>query len=231
MIWSTINNYNNKTTYIQHTMNNYGITNGIDLRTIDYDVDIVNYPYIYKIYADIDYDPSHELISNTNIKCARIYNNGNILTSYVSPLAKLQSIGKIKNGDLIDGSLINLIWKNYYITNSVEGEFPPDAKYINIVYNEHNANCDHHTINFPLSTRTLKIEVGCSLRWLKQILILLSNLPFDLKKLIISFDNSRNVRGWGEYSDGGFKQTLKDKLKLPIGCELIIDPYVKMISC
>ena len=81
-------------------------------------------------------------------------------------------------------------------------------------------------MNFPLNIKTIKIEAECSKKWLDKLLILFSNLPYNLEKLTVSFENTDNARGWGNFYDETFKKSLTEKLKLPINCELIIDSYV-----
>jgi len=202
-------------------MTDYAKTNSLDLTNNVYDTEVIKYPNIYMIKVNLTYDPPDALILNTNIKWINLceYGIGPIICT--SPIAKLQNICRLSYNDKI-----YLTWNNYCITNSISESFSEDIEYVNIA--ETNTNFDVILpFNFPVNVKILKIEVKCSEKWLSLLLSVFSNLPTNLEKLIISFDNTDNARGWGDFFDREFIKTLNEKIKLPHNCKLIIDPYVR----
>jgi hypothetical protein len=216
-------NKNDKYKPISKLSNSFLLTNG-------YNPALEECPWIKEIVITKDFDPPQELLNNRNIKHLLISDSidlKNNVKIYKSRVALFQSIFMINTI-----WKINYIWNSYFIMCDLYTKIPEGITHVNIPLNGNGVQnyftlCysylnkpDNYVINFPLTIIAIRMWINYDMDNIMEIIKLLSNLPYSLEKLTFSseIDQYTNIE-----QRKVFFEKLIEKIKIPFGCEIIID--------
>lgn len=189
--------------------------------------------WVNEIIITKNFVPPVELANNYNIKSMYITDITDLkeYTIYKSQIALFQSINFIDSV-----KPISYKWNEYFLTCNIFANVPEKIKYVNIPFcrNGINRPCnsqwkyitgtENYTITFPSTIVAIRVVVNYNGDDITDIVKIFDNLPLFLEKIIFSVGideidcdvMKRDV----------FIEKLIKNIKIPFGCEIIIDKFV-----
>ena len=111
-----------------------------------------------------------------------------------------------------------------FLMTRLQKNIPDKTINVNIVHNFQIrfGFTEDFPLNFPYSTEQIRINVMCIKDSIKFCEDICTNLPINLKKLIITYCDYSKINYYVE--ECNFDSEIK-KIKLPFNCELIIEKF------
>jgi hypothetical protein len=191
-------------------------------------------PSINEIIINDNYPIDRELTFNKYIRIVSIYSNNNSIFDsqlVIHPIANLQHIYSLKHINLNSYKsnnvyLCNYIYETNFLMKCLQKNIPPGITSVNILYDYASrfGFTDDFPLNFPTSTRQIRINILYVKESVKYCADICGNLPINLQKLIITYCDYSKINYYVEKCD--MEIELNDKIKLPIGCRLIFDKFL-----
>lgn len=189
--------------------------------------------WINEIIITKNFVPPVELVNNHNIKSMYIGEVTDLKENsiYKSPIALFQLINFIDSV-----KQISYKWNEYFLMCDIFANIPEKIKYVNIPFyiNGVNIECNlqskfitnkvNYTIKFPPTVITIRVVVNYNDDDVNNIVKVFENLPIFLNKIIFSVRINEN--DCDIVKRDVFIENLIKNIKVPFGCEIIIDKFV-----
>ncbi len=117
------------------------------------------------------------------------------------------------------------MYETNFLMKCLQKNIPSGITFINILYDYTSrfGFTDDFPLNFPTSTRQIRINILCVKESIKYCTDICGNLPINLQKLIITYYDYSKINYYVEKSN--LEMELTDKIKLPFGCKLIFNKF------
>ena len=189
--------------------------------------------WINEIIITKNFVPPVELVNNHNIKSMYIGDITDLKerTIYKSQIALFQLINFIDSV-----KPISYKWNEYFLMCDIFANIPEKIKYVNIPFYKNGlvrpcslqskfiANMENYTITFPSTIVTIRVVVNYNSDDITNIVKIFDNIPFFLEKIIFSV--GIDEIDYDIMKRDTFIENLIKNMKIPFGCEIIIDKFV-----
>lgn len=180
---------------------------------------------INEIIINDNFPLDDKLTSLPNIKIVTINTknknlfNSNIITH---PIANLQNIYSLNHLGI--NNFCNYIYNNNFLMRTLEKNVPDEIININILHDyRFRMGVDEFPINFPISTKKIRINIIPVKESIDFCANICANLPINLKKIIITYCDYSKINYYTEKIN--IREELEKKIKLPFGCKIIIEKF------
>lgn len=181
---------------------------------------------INEIIITDNYPIDNIIISLDNIKIIILYTNNknvfysNIVNHKIANFQKIYSITHIGT-DI----LCNYSYNNNFLMRYLQKNIPEGIEYINILHDfRFRFGVDEFPINFPSSTKVIRINIIYIKQSIKYCADICDNLPISLEKLIICYCDYSKTNYYSENFD--LKKELLNIIKFPFNCKLVIEKFI-----
>jgi hypothetical protein len=187
---------------------------------------IIKNKSINEIIIKDNYPIDESLTSLKNIKIVTMYTqNKNLFNNNIveHKIANMQNIYSLEHIGI--DAMCNYIYENNFLMRYLHKNVPNGIENINIPHDfRFRFSFDDFPILFPITTKIIRINIIFVKQSVKYCADICENLPINLVKLIICYCNYERTNYYTENFD--LQKELLNNIKLPFGCNLIIENFV-----